>query len=621
MGIESDKRSYVLRRLDGGRVTRVPAHALRENQTPNGQNFDPSEEGACVKRAGYTTFTGSAKGTPTGSFVSGLFAATIAGAPAQEVWQEDNDGGPSYVDETTDFNDSDANDCDPFPAVEGVNDAFYIGVPNEFTEISINTGTAGVGGVVAWEYYNGSTWASLSGLTDDTTGFTATGAQAVTWTRPSDWSKTTVNSGASLYFVRARCTTVYSTNPIITQGSITSGRTYVLASEGTALHDITDTTWDNAITGATIDVDTPVRFLAFNDQIIVMGQGGGPYTFAGGSTVSALGGSPPSNARGGGVHKSRVWFYTNNSTITFSALNNEADYTTTDDAGTIVINKGDGNIINGFMSGGDFAVISKVSPSSDGTEGGLYIIFGDSPFDFSVRKIADVAATGQEGMHRYDNFVVVTTARGIYGIQGRNLFKLNEEVWPDYDSVTYKGTTAIGVKSTQIRIAFPSSGTANNVVMPLDVERGVWGYDTGKTPRQYAKHPDGRLLWGNSGASIIVYEDDNGTSDNGSAINFFWQTPDLDFEDPASPKRLSSSHIHADTANSSTLTVDRYTDGTAASENQTYDPSTASGPVKRFTHRDPTGKFQALRITNNATSSVKLYQIEMFAARYQPGTF
>lgn len=137
-----------------------------------------------------------------------------------EVWQEDADGGPSYVSMLTEATDSSAGDVDPWPATEATGDAFYVGLRQQFGGIRVDYagGTAGVGGAIAAEYWDGDSWEALS-ITDPTTGFTATAADdyVITWTIPGDWAKTTVNSGESLFFIRIRPSTTYSTNPVLDQ--------------------------------------------------------------------------------------------------------------------------------------------------------------------------------------------------------------------------------------------------------------------------------------------------------------------------------------------------------------------------------------------------------------------
>ena len=145
-----------------------------------------------------------------------------ATADAAQVWQVD-DSGPTFVDQTTGFNDATAANFTPFPATEAVDDYVAIGYENPFARVEFDAagGTAGVGGVVAWEYWDGTDWVALSGVTDGTTGFTAgtTDNQILTFTLPSDWAANTLNA-VEAYYIRARITTIYSTNPVYDEGRI-----------------------------------------------------------------------------------------------------------------------------------------------------------------------------------------------------------------------------------------------------------------------------------------------------------------------------------------------------------------------------------------------------------------
>lgn len=471
-----DFKLFKAEKLDGGLVTRVPAHSLLSHQSPDAQNFDPSEVGACKKRKGYVKFTSAAKVTPTGTFVSGLTAAATS-----------------------------------------------------------------------------------------------------------------------------------------------AGTVYVLASEGTALHDITAGNWATTISGATITVDTLVRMFMFNDLFIICNQGGGPYKWNNTGNAAALGGSPPANARGGGVHRSRAFLYTGTSSVlSFSALSDPEDWTTADNAGSITINKGDGYVVNGFMSGGDFALVSKIAPSSGGKEGALYALFGSSPFDFNVKRISSVGAWGQEAMLQYDNMVFIATNRGVYAINGRNWARIDDPVFPTYDAIPNKGTIALGREGKKLRVSYPASGSANNRELIYDIERGVWGLNTGKTNRLYANHPDGRLLMGTSGTSILVWEDENGTSDDSAAINFYWKTPEFNFGNSAYNRRLYSAHFQVSNSNTATLTLDHLVNGSSQSWGQTMSTST-DFPVKRFATKSTPGKLHQLSITDNSTSGqTKLFGITAYSQQDQP---
>lgn len=141
---------------------------------------------------------------------------------AKKVWQVDVTG-PTFVDETPGFNDATDANFTVFPATEAVGDYVAIGFEQPFSSVVFDNanGTAGVGGVVTWEYWNGFAWTALSGVSDGTTGFTAAVAdgQVLSYTLPTDWVAHKLN-GVHAYYIRARITTVYTTNPIYDQGFI-----------------------------------------------------------------------------------------------------------------------------------------------------------------------------------------------------------------------------------------------------------------------------------------------------------------------------------------------------------------------------------------------------------------
>ncbi len=134
------------------------------------------------------------------------------------------DASSTFVDETTDINSAGDGDVALFPSSEAVGDYCAFGMDGRVAQITFNyaNGTAGVGGTVTWEYWNGTTWAALSDVVDATAGFTTAAADdlTVTWTVPAAWKTTTLNSTEELYYVRADVTGEYSTNPIIDHAEV-----------------------------------------------------------------------------------------------------------------------------------------------------------------------------------------------------------------------------------------------------------------------------------------------------------------------------------------------------------------------------------------------------------------
>ena len=117
------------------------------------------------------------------------------------------DDAGTLVDDTIDINDAGANDVQPFPATQADEDAIYFGQRYPFTSVRVVVGTAGtdLAWTEAWEYYNGSAWVTLTGLSASAlTVFTdAAGNVDVSWNITADWAKTTVG-GHNLYWVRMR---------------------------------------------------------------------------------------------------------------------------------------------------------------------------------------------------------------------------------------------------------------------------------------------------------------------------------------------------------------------------------------------------------------------------------
>jgi hypothetical protein len=122
--------------------------------------------------------------------------------------QEDDSGAPDFVDYTSELAPPATADVDFFPAGAGVDDAFYFGSTRQFDTINVDVNVAGTGTYTVpagnWEYWDGTTWQSLTGLTDSTTGFKVAGVNTVVFDCPNDWALTTINSQGPYYFVRAR---------------------------------------------------------------------------------------------------------------------------------------------------------------------------------------------------------------------------------------------------------------------------------------------------------------------------------------------------------------------------------------------------------------------------------
>lgn len=152
-----------------------------------------------------------------------------------QVWQVDASGGPSFSDETTDANDAGNNDVNLFPATPAIGDYCVFGYEEPFEQLSFDNanGTQGVGGVMVWEYWNGS-WTALSSVIDNTSHFNNAKLDEVVvhWAIPTDWAASVINGSSSLYYVRARATTKHSTVPVYDEVNVHEGKERVLLGSG-----------------------------------------------------------------------------------------------------------------------------------------------------------------------------------------------------------------------------------------------------------------------------------------------------------------------------------------------------------------------------------------------------
>jgi hypothetical protein len=130
------------------------------------------------------------------------------------------DDGGVQTNETTAANNATTNDMTLLPAAPVAGDAYFFGCSARFERLRLQVGQNGAGTwTITWKYWNGSTYANLTTVTDGTSGFTAgTGSRYVTFTVPDDWQPST-EGGITAYFIKADLTsfTSITTQPLGTR--------------------------------------------------------------------------------------------------------------------------------------------------------------------------------------------------------------------------------------------------------------------------------------------------------------------------------------------------------------------------------------------------------------------
>ena len=423
-------------------------------------------------------------------------------------------------------------------------------------------------------------------------------------------------------------------------GTFSDGDIAIMASEGTRLYDLgatAPTNWPTPLSGTTIAANEPVRMVMFDDFVCIFNGDGtttnGPYKYND-SAISVLqsSGSTIDGALGGTLHKQRLYAWgvpANPSKMYWSEPGNPEDFHTIadDKAGSENVFIDDGTIINGMKSSGDVLWVSKQSADDDGLEGNIFGVFGNSPAESTIKKIAHFSALSQEAMLDYDGVMIIASPEGVFSLSGRGIAMLSRDIQSEYLAIENKGTISLGRHQNQVWMAYPASGSNNNRVFVLDMALGRWSKYVGNgNIRMMTNHPDGSLLTGTASGNNYIHKQVNGEHDNGAGIQFVWETPDLSFGDFSKDKLGKLFFVHAKDTGSFTLTMKRYLDGELQSDSSAYTFSVAAaGDIDRVVERmvlpstDRNSKFIRFRLENEeAGGDVLVYGWAAYANVAEP---
>lgn len=162
--------------------------------------------------------------------------------------------GGAIADKTTAANDVTGSDLSMATGPLGVgSSATYFGMNEVFNQLKINVAVAGTDGAIAWAYWDGDSWETLS-VTDGTSGLTSTGVNGVTFSIPASWAETQIdasNCSGTRYYLRLTTPDAYAITPLSTQVSAIEFNTKVKAQNelGTALTSLAESAF--AVTDGT----------------------------------------------------------------------------------------------------------------------------------------------------------------------------------------------------------------------------------------------------------------------------------------------------------------------------------------------------------------------------------
>jgi hypothetical protein len=115
--------------------------------------------------------------------------------------------GSTFADVTTAASSTSTGDVTMLGAVGDILD---LGSATPFDFVRLTFDTTPNGGTRTWQYWDGSTWSTLTVSAGTGSANLTSSSNELTWTPPTDWTTTTVN-GASAYWIRSVNATLYST--------------------------------------------------------------------------------------------------------------------------------------------------------------------------------------------------------------------------------------------------------------------------------------------------------------------------------------------------------------------------------------------------------------------------
>lgn len=314
-----------------------------------------------------------------------------------------------------------------------------------------------------------------------------------------------------------------------------NGTTFVIGRLATTFYDISAAAWASIGIGGT----TGERFRAepLADTLVIVVDGLAPQKFTGGAN-SALGGTPPSEAKYAAIFVSKVWLAgddSNPQTKTFSATNNPENYTAANDAGSITTQDGGGDTIRGLVATRK-ALYTFYRNFTD-------VLYGDSVFNFREERLINkglvsltgYATTGEVSFFASDDAIYMTAGTRVSDITSLAIRKT-------YQDISDKSKITLGVKGDLLLVVDYGSDLA----YAFDYKRGVWRTWNGQPWVVLDTANDQTFYAGTDGGSTTqVWKIDTGSLDGAATVTAIWRTPNLGYGWPDAIKNLAALKVHA----------------------------------------------------------------------------
>lgn len=239
-----------------------------------------------------------------------------------------------------------------------------------------------------------------------------------------------------------------------------------------------------------------------------------------GTTVSNLSGAPSGIAYID-AHDNRVYGATGN-TIYFSALRKPEDWTTVDDAGSIVVESANGETIKGIRAGLQHLIVFKSNS--------MYELFGTGPANFRLIQVSDeIGIVNHRCSVTLNGVVYFLHSKGFYRYTGGSQpdKSFSQPIQQIIDNCYFGDEyNAVGTDGKFIYVSlycpsYTSESTYNNLLLQYNVEQGLWSnYYAYSTSLSDFEVMDG-VIYGTSGSNggRVLKLNNGGTSDTFSGTS------------------------------------------------------------------------------------------------------
>jgi hypothetical protein len=294
-------------------------------------------------------------------------------------------------------------------------------------------------------------------------------------------------------------------------------------------------------------------FATFNDICIAVNGYDNPQKFNGSSNAEDLEGSPPSGCAYVEVFKNRVFMAggpDNPTKLSYSALSNPQDWTTSNDAGWIEVGLNDGQKITGLKAFYDVLVIFK--------ERSIYLLTGysgdpSSSYFFELRPVnSSIGAVSNRAIVQAGNEIYFLSDKGVYTLSAVQTYgdlsinSISFKIQPLIDElnkmVLHKSFAINDFEEDRIWFFVPKgSSTENDLILIYDYSLNAWTKRSGFSAKSgliYKDKYSGNVKFYTGSYNGHLYRQKQGYSYAGQAIVAYYNTPWLNLTNYRQRKRI-----------------------------------------------------------------------------------